>query len=147
MFFRKFNFNIYYISYFRLAYFITLFMSIFLDVNSNFFLCSYLLSFTNILNFSFFFINIFSILIPLLIIKLIITRKKNIINFILIDFYLLFSFFIKNINKYINFLNFNYFYSLLVNLLFYFKNIIFLNNRIIYLYTSIITKIISSNFN
>jgi hypothetical protein len=147
MFFRRFNFNIFYINFYRFLFFIILSFFLISDVSSNFFLCSFLNTFLLDLSIIRVLCKLLVVLVFMLIIKALTIKKKNLINFILIDSYLLISFMLKNINKYFTFLNLNFSVSYLLNLVFFIKNNIILNSRVYYIYIYILRNLINRNFN
>lgn len=147
MFFRRLNFSVYYISFYRLFFFIILFYSIIFDLNSNLLICSFLLPSVSLLNLSSFFSTLLALIYLSLLLKISTTKKRNIINFILIDVYLLTVFMSKNLNKYLIFLNTNYTYFFLSNIIYYFFNIITMNSKIFYLTTGILKRFFIVNFN
>lgn len=117
MFFRRFNFNIFYINYYRLFYFIVLLYFMIVDLRLNFLTCSYLNSFFYSLDIRFFLLFVLELVLILFFIKFFFFRSnRNLINFILVDFYLISSFMFKNIGKYIYFFNNRYIFSFISNL-------------------------------
>lgn len=120
MFFRRFNFNIFYINYYRLSYFLILLYFILTDLKYNFLTCSYLNTFFFDLNIRLFFLSVLESILILFFLKFFfLNSKKNLINYILIDSYLFIVFMFKNLNKYVYLLNNKYVLSFTSNLFVY----------------------------
>jgi len=147
MFFRRINFNIFYINTYRFFFFVVFSFFLISDVSSNFFLCSFLISFLSDLSIMRILCRLLVIIIIMLIAKFLITKKKNLINFILVDLYLLILFTLKNFNKYHTFLNLNFSTSYLYNLIYFIKNNIILSSKFCYIHIYMIKNLISRYYN